>query len=191
MNLFCSKGADLNEKDLFNQTPLFYASRDGQYECIQKMIELGANINQKDKVSQTALFYASREGKTDVCRLLLDNGAEVNQIDHKKQTALYFAKKGGHSQTAQLLLERGAINTKDGRLRQSDINKYSKKNKNNQKNKKNESLNESHKDDDSVSEPKVQESLNEIPSISKKVTINYFRNLHQIKKIRNFPISLL
>lgn len=115
------------------------------------MIELGSNINQKDKVNETALFYAAREGKTDVCKLLLEHGSEVNIVDHKKQTALYFAKKGGHTNTVQLLIEHGAINTKDGRLRQSDINKLQKQ-KNKQIN--TTSLQQSKADDKSLSDIK-------------------------------------
>jgi len=127
--LFCTKGADINERDSFNQSPLFYAARDGQAECIKRMIELDANVNQKDKVNNTALFYGAREGRTEVCRILLENGAEVNVVDHKKQTALYFAKKNGHSETIDLLIEKGAYNTKDGKLKTSDINKLQRQKK--------------------------------------------------------------
>jgi ankyrin repeat protein len=108
---------------------LFYAARDGQAECIKRMIELDANVNQKDKVNNTALFYGAREGRTEVCRILLENGAEVNVVDHKKQTALYFAKKNGHSETIDLLIDKGAYNTKDGKLKTSDINKLQRQKK--------------------------------------------------------------
>ena len=129
LNLFCSKGADINERDSFNQSPLFYACRDGQATCIREMIKLDANVNQKDKVNNTALFYAAREGKTEVCEILLDHGADVNIVDLKKQTALYFAKKNGHSDTINLLINRGAYNTKDGKLKTSDINKIQRQRK--------------------------------------------------------------
>lgn len=129
LNLFVGKGADINERDSFNQSPLFYASRDGRADCILEMIKLDANVNQKDKVNNTALFYAAREGRTRVCEILLDHGAEINVVDPKKQTALYFAKKNGHSSTIDLLISRGAYNTKDGKLKTSDINKIQRQRK--------------------------------------------------------------
>jgi hypothetical protein len=129
LDLLCSKGADLNERDSFNQSPLFYAARDGQAECIARMIELDANVNQKDKVNETALFYAAREGKAKVCEILLQNGADVNVVDDKKQTALYFAKKHNHHETINLLIANGAYNTKDGKLKASDISKLERQKK--------------------------------------------------------------
>ena len=126
LELFKSKGADLNERDSFNQSPLFYACRDGQVECIKKMICFNADVNQRDQVRQTALFYAAREGNTEVVQALLDYGADVNLYDNKRQTALFFAKKRGHSETVRILIDKGAINTKDGRLKQSDISKMQK-----------------------------------------------------------------
>lgn len=93
------------------------------------MIELDANVNQKDKVNETALFYAAREGKAKVCEILLQNGADVNVVDDKKQTALYFAKKQNHHETIKLLISRGAYNTKDGKLKASDLAKLQRQKK--------------------------------------------------------------
>lgn len=163
LNLFCSKGDDVNDADSFLQTPLFYAARDGKAECIKRMIEIGANVNHKDRVQETALFYAAREGQNDVCKVLLDNGADINIIDHKKQTALYFAKKMGHKNTVQLLIEHGAINTKDGRIRQSDITKMQRQKK------KLNSKNVSRKADGSVSDMRGQTSIQNSISQLKRV----------------------
>lgn len=126
------------------------------------MIQLGADVNKKDRVLETALFYAAREGKNDVCKLLLDNGADINVIDHKKQTALYFAKKMGHRDTVNLLLEYGAINTKDGKLRQSDISRIQKK-------KKTPSRNISRRGEGSISDVRGQVSIQNSISQLKRV----------------------
>lgn len=129
------------------------------------MIELGADVNQKDRVQETALFYAAREARNEVCRYLLEHGADVNVIDHKRQTALFFAKKMGHKETIQLLLEFGAYNTKDGKLRQSDLAKFQKKSR------MSNSKNASRKAEGSISDMKGQKSIQNSISQLKRVTI--------------------
>lgn len=167
LNLFCSKGADLNERDSFNQSPIFYASRDGQKECIKRMIELDANVNQKDKVNETALFYAAREGKSDVCEVLLAHGAEINIVDHKKQTALYFAKKNGHTDTISLLISRGAYNTKDGKLKASDVAKLQRQKKAGiQRGSQNASIHANNSVSDSKGGRSAHNSLSQIKKVS-------------------------
>ena len=127
--MFNSKGADLNEGDACKKSQIFEDSRDGKAEGRKRMIELDANVNQKDKVNETALFYAAREGKSRVCEILIDHGADVNVVDHKKQTALYFAKKNNHHDTIKLLISKGAYNTKDGKLKASDVAKLQRQKK--------------------------------------------------------------
>lgn len=125
--MFLSNGANINETDSFDQSPIFYASREGHSDFIQHMIKSGSNPNQKDKVHETAMFYAAREGKTGACGVLLKNGADVNLIDQKHQTALFFAKKNGHKDTVTFLIEKGAYNTKTGKLKPSDLKKMRKR----------------------------------------------------------------
>lgn len=125
--MFLSNGANINETDSFDQSPIFYASREGHAGFIEQMIKLGANPNQKDKVQETALFYAAREGKTRACEVLLNAGTEVNLIDQKHQTALFFAKRNGHKDTVEFLIEKGAYNTKTGKLKPSDLKKMRKR----------------------------------------------------------------
>lgn len=165
--MFCSKGADLNERDSFSQSPIFYASRDGQQDCIKRMIELDANVNQKDKVNETALFYAAREGKSKVCEVLLAHGADINIVDHKKQTALFFAKKNGHTDTISLLISNGAYNTKDGKLKVSDIAKLQKQKKTGvQKGSQNVSVHANNSVSDSKGAKSAHNSLSQIKKVS-------------------------
>lgn len=54
-------GVDVNKVDQFQQTPLFYAAREGNAEAVAYLIaEKGAQANQVDKNHQTALFYAAK-----------------------------------------------------------------------------------------------------------------------------------
>ena len=125
--MFLSNGGNINETDSFDQSPIFYASREGHAPFIEHMIKNGANPNQKDKVQETALFYAAREGKTRVCEVLINSGSDVNLIDQKHQTALFFAKRNGHKETVEFLIEKGAYNTKTGKLKPSDLKKMRKR----------------------------------------------------------------
>jgi hypothetical protein len=110
----CSKylveecGLNVNEIDIYGQTPIYYCVRDNKLETVKLMIELGANINIEDKFGQTCLFYAIREGHMDIIELLIQKGANVNQVDKKKRTPYSFAEKYNFQNICDLLLKNGA-----------------------------------------------------------------------------------
>lgn len=58
--------ADLNvdpqQPDSLNQTPLYYAVREGHIEVIDWLLERGLNLNHVDTYGQTPIFYSIREG---------------------------------------------------------------------------------------------------------------------------------
>ena len=68
----CSKylveecGLNVNEIDIYGQTPIYYCVRDHKIETVKLMVDLGTNINIEDKYGQTCLFYAIREGHIDI-----------------------------------------------------------------------------------------------------------------------------
>jgi ankyrin repeat protein len=108
------KQLDINDYDLYGQTPLFYSSRENKLECVKKMIELGCNVNHIDSLSsQTALFYCAREGHTEMCRILIDvwerldlivkNGCKPSHQDASRKTAAFYAKKFNKKETIELL----------------------------------------------------------------------------------------
>lgn len=55
-------GTNCNSTDSLNQTPAYYAAREGHNNVIEYLIEKGCNINHVDTYGQTALFYCVREG---------------------------------------------------------------------------------------------------------------------------------
>jgi ankyrin repeat protein len=72
LELLAARGVHLDEPDIFGQTPLYYASRDGKTNCVQYLIGLGADTSRVDSISsQTALFYASRDGHLETVKLLV------------------------------------------------------------------------------------------------------------------------
>ena len=101
-------GLNVNEIDIYGQTPIYYCVRDHKLETVKLMIDLGTNINIEDKYGQTCLFYAIREGHKDVVELLIEKGANVNQVDKKKRTPYSFAEKYNFQDICDLLLKKGA-----------------------------------------------------------------------------------
>ncbi|KAI3965315.1 hypothetical protein MKW92_001650 [Papaver armeniacum] len=76
-------GIDLTPEDFNCSVPLkkvptgdiFSASRAGDVERVEYLIETGVNINERDKWDSVALYYACLAGHLDVARMLLENGA--------------------------------------------------------------------------------------------------------------------
>ncbi|KAI3858905.1 hypothetical protein MKX03_006974 [Papaver bracteatum] len=76
-------GIDLTPEDFNCSVPLkkvptgdiFSASRAGDVERVEYLIETGVNVNERDKWDSVALYYACLAGHLDVARMLLENGA--------------------------------------------------------------------------------------------------------------------
>ena len=98
----------LLESDL-EKTDLSYASKGGNLENVETLIEQGADVNEADDQGYTALMKAAQEGRVDVVETLLESGADVsaraNSFD--KETALLVAAKHGHTDVVRVLIEKG------------------------------------------------------------------------------------
>ena len=114
--MHCDHGANIENQDYNNQTPLFYASSNGKVEAVKFLVAKGSNVNHLDKWKENPLFFASHKGKIDTCKFLIESGTNINQVDFARQTALFFAKKGRHQSVIDLLIENGAVNTKTGKI---------------------------------------------------------------------------
>lgn len=72
-----SKGADVNAKGLYDQTPLFFAADRGHVEVVKVLLAAGAKVNIKDTFyGMTPAARASMKKRYDVISLLLAAGAE-------------------------------------------------------------------------------------------------------------------
>ena len=56
-------GVDVNIKDNYGETPLYYASTYGQLQIVKLIIEYGADVNAKDNDGDTPLYWASIHGQ--------------------------------------------------------------------------------------------------------------------------------
>ena len=89
-------GLDMNDADIYGQTPLYYIARENCLNLMQIATDRGIvlDYNHTDKVaSQTALFYAARQGNLEMCKILIEKGTNVLQQDSNHKAAAFFAKK--------------------------------------------------------------------------------------------------
>jgi hypothetical protein len=108
------KGADVNIKSEFGETPLIEAIRSDNIVIIRLLLEKGANLNARDDVGLTPFFAAIKSGSIDITKLLLKKGADVNARDNSGKTPLMLAAERGNLDIAKALLDRGAkINAKN------------------------------------------------------------------------------
>lgn len=127
------KGADVNSKSPYGQTPLFFACDRGSFEIVKLLVDRGADVNVEDTFYHaSALSWAARKKHTDIVRLLIDHGAKSpamvlmmgaqdgnlefvkiglgkGEIDKATLSlALAAAMKNNHPEVAALLKEHGA-----------------------------------------------------------------------------------
>ena len=99
------KGADVNAKTRYSQTPLMFAAQHGHIEIVKTLLEAGADVNVTDTFykSVTALSAAADKGHADIVKLLLEKGAK------SKETALYVGAQQGHAPVVKIALDMGGM----------------------------------------------------------------------------------
>jgi ankyrin repeat protein len=86
------RGADVNTKDNFGQTPLHRASYDNQIKTAKLLLDAGADVNAKDIVGWTPLHYVSYNKLIEIAVILLERGADLEAKDEDGKTPLHLAK---------------------------------------------------------------------------------------------------
>ena len=81
-------GVDVQCVDSLQQTPLFYAAREGNVAVARLLLSLGMTVNFVDIDGNTALDYAVANEQFEMVRLLTSMGAHVNAISLSKSTAM-------------------------------------------------------------------------------------------------------
>jgi len=102
------KGANVNAKDLLDQTPLHRAVGYGKNNIVALLLEKGAEVNAKDNCKYTPLHWAANKGYKDITVLLIGKGANVNAVSKFGETPTDWAAQYGHSEIADLLRSHGA-----------------------------------------------------------------------------------
>jgi len=99
--------ADVNARDSFNKTPLFYAASDP--DVVKLLLANKADVNAKDNSGRTPLHEAAIHGHKDVAELLLAYKADVNATNNAGKTPLFFAVQYNRKDVADLLRQHGGL----------------------------------------------------------------------------------
>lgn len=107
MELFHSRGADINYTNRIGEQALQLAAWNGRIDAVKWLIERGAVLAREDK-QWSALHYAAFAGHKAIAELLLERGADVNARTPNGSTALMMAVREGREEIARALLAAGA-----------------------------------------------------------------------------------
>ncbi|KAJ8528420.1 hypothetical protein K7X08_022112 [Anisodus acutangulus] len=87
---------------------VLHASRRGDLQLLETLLEKGATTNFGDQYGLTALHMAAIKGKKDAVMIVAEFGADLECQDGEGHTPLHMAVEGGCPQTVEVLLNRGA-----------------------------------------------------------------------------------
>lgn len=107
MELFVSRGADINKVNSRGEQALLHAAWKGQLDAVRWLVEHGARLNRQGK-EWAALHYAAFGGHAEVVAYLLERGADVNALSTNGSTPLMMAVREGKESIAKTLLASGA-----------------------------------------------------------------------------------
>jgi tetratricopeptide (TPR) repeat protein len=107
MELFVSRGADVNKVNSFGEQALLHAAWKGRLEAVRWLVEHGARLNREGK-EWAALHYAAFAGHPEIVGYLLERGADINALSTNGSTPLMMAAREGKEAIAKTLLAAGA-----------------------------------------------------------------------------------
>ena len=82
-------GANVNVANMYGETALSLACRNGSATIVEIAVGAGANVRYAKPNGETVVMAAARSGNPDVMKTLLAHGATVNEREHAlDQTAL-------------------------------------------------------------------------------------------------------
>ncbi len=107
MELFLSRGADINKVNSSGEQALLHAAWKGKLDAVRWLVERGARLNRQGK-QWAALHYAAFGGHAEVVAYLLERGADINALSTNGSTPLMMAAREGKESIAKTLLTAGA-----------------------------------------------------------------------------------
>lgn len=101
------KSSDKGEPSISEyEETIFDCARNGNLDCLRKMVEEGQDINKKNPDNYTPLMFAAKEGHVDCVGYLLDEGAVTSLVDNNNSTAFILACLNGQCECIRLFLTR-------------------------------------------------------------------------------------
>ena len=103
-----SKGADVNEQNDIDSTPIIVGAVKGSNDCVKILIKAGADVNHVNQQFESALIFAAYFSNEQLVKLLIEAGADVNIKSKSGETALMQTAKSGNTACTRLLIDAGA-----------------------------------------------------------------------------------
>lgn len=110
MELFLSRGANLDAVNDNGESALALAAWRGQKAAVAWLLERGAKINAGPR-QWSALHYAVFAGHDEMAETLIERGADINALSTNGSSVLMMAIYEGRQALAKKLIEKGADRT--------------------------------------------------------------------------------
>ncbi len=107
MELFVSRGANVNRTTVNGEQALLFAAWRGHLEATRWLLARGAQLNRRG-LEWSALHYAVFAGHEKVAQFLIERGADLNARSTNGSTPLMMAAREGREELAKMLLGLGA-----------------------------------------------------------------------------------
>ena len=108
VRLLVEQGADKDQGDYYDRTPLYLASRHGYLKVTQYLGEQGVALDKASNNGATPLIVAAVNNRLEVCRYLLEQGSDRDKADNYGWTPLHCTSYRGYLEIATLLMSYGA-----------------------------------------------------------------------------------
>ena len=110
-----SQGANINDRNKYDISPLHYAADEGHLEIVKLLISQGADIDAKGAfhlyyspmhliLGCTPLHLAANKGHLEIVKFLISHGAKYNAKNNEGDTPLTVAKTGRHNEVVTFLV---------------------------------------------------------------------------------------
>ncbi|EAX93344.1 hypothetical protein TVAG_181370 [Trichomonas vaginalis G3] len=88
-------GCNINEKNKYGNTPIFFAVYENYLEVVKYLISVGADKEAKDNNGDTPLMWASQECHLEIVKYLIDAGADPKAKNNDGKIAADLASEEG------------------------------------------------------------------------------------------------
>jgi ankyrin repeat protein len=108
VRLIVNRGADINIRDVNNNTALHLAAESGSVDIIQLLLDKEMSVDLTNKHGSTPLHVSAQFGKLEATKTLVERGAAINKTNKSGVTALMVAAHFGKLEIFRYLTEAGA-----------------------------------------------------------------------------------
>lgn len=102
------EGADLEQRDAWQRTPLLLAIQAGQRRIAELLLARGADRQAKGRCGQTAVMYAIHRDDAEMLRWLIAEGWDIEEFDDFGHFPLLEAARSNAIHCARVLIAAGA-----------------------------------------------------------------------------------